>query len=213
MGERIEQVKISNLSKVFENGYVGLDGINMSIYQGEFLAVIGLSGSGKSTLLRCINGLHTPTQGTVEYESVKVASLRGAALRATRARMAMIFQQFNIIPNYSVYTNVLLGALCRVHALQGLLGWFDIATKEKAEQAIQVVGLSECKHVSCNKLSGGQKKQRVAIARALVQDPGILLADEPVASLDPCTAHSVMDYLKNGLFEKNKSGDGHYCGV
>ena len=188
-------LKINNLSKVYPNGTRALRGVDMEVVKGEFLVIIGLSGSGKSTLLRCINRLHDSTAGEIVFDGQDVTALKGRELRGIRSRIGMIFQHFNLIPRKSVMDNVLAGALARTGLLSSLLGLYSKAEREKAAEYIRIVGLEGKESSRADNLSGGQQ-QRVAIARALMQNPQLLLADEPVASLDPATSHSVMQYLK-----------------
>jgi phosphonate transport system ATP-binding protein len=188
-------LQISNLNKVYPNGTHALKGVSFDVKKGEFLVVIGLSGSGKSTLLRCMNRLHEPTAGKIVFEGSDVTHLKGSALRSVRARIGMIFQHFNLIPRKSVLTNVLTGTLSRHGVVKSIFGIFPDEDKKKAMELIELVGLKGKENRRADNLSGGQQ-QRVAIARALMQNPSVLLADEPVASLDPATSHSVMQYLK-----------------
>ena len=163
---------------------------------GEFLAVIGLSGSGKSTLLRCINRLIEPTSGKITWNDVDVTAAQGADMRKIRRQIGMVFQQFNLVKRSSVLTNVLSGRLGYVNTLQSLLGAFSPRDDQARAMAnLEQVGLSEKAHVRADSLSGGQQ-QRVGIARALMQEPKLILADEPVASLDPVLAHSILKYLE-----------------
>jgi phosphonate transport system ATP-binding protein len=188
-------LEIKNLEKVYPNGHHALSNITFSVPQGEFLIVIGLSGSGKSTMLRCINRLHDPTSGEILFNGVDTAKLKGAALRKIRAEIGMIFQHFNLIPRKTVLENVLSGNLSRTGILSSILGIHSAETRALAQKYIEIVGLKGKEKNRADNLSGGQQ-QRVSIARALMQNPKILLADEPVASLDPATSHSVMQYLK-----------------
>lgn len=189
-------LEVSNLTKVYpKNGCVALKNVNFKVNQGEFLVVIGLSGSGKSTLLRCINRLHDPTDGNVVYQGKDVTHIKGAPLRRVRSNIGMIFQHFNLVPRKSVLTNVLTGSLSRTGVLSSALGNYSKEDIEQARAHISIVGLDGKENVRADQLSGGQQ-QRVAIARALMQKPKLLLADEPVASLDPATSHSVMKYLE-----------------
>jgi phosphonate transport system ATP-binding protein len=165
------------------------------VQRGEFLAVIGLSGSGKSTLLRCINRLVEPTDGRVLFEGRDVTHIRGRELRQYRSQIGMVFQQFNVIERRTVLENVLVGTLGRIPVWRSLVGSFPRELVEEALQKLEIVGLAEKAFDRVRALSGGQK-QRVALARALMQNPRLLLADEPVASLDPATSHSVMRYLE-----------------
>ncbi len=188
-------LEISDLTKIYDNGTRALKGVNFEVKKGEFLVIIGLSGSGKSTLLRCINRLHDPTSGKIKFDGTEITELRGSNLRAVRSRIGMIFQHFNLVPRKTVLTNVLTGNLSKVGILKSVFGLWTDEEKEKAQKYINIVGLSGKENTRADNLSGGQQ-QRVAIARTLMQNPQILLADEPVASLDPATSHSVMDYLK-----------------
>lgn len=188
-------VELQQVRKVFPNGVVALDGISLQVQRGEFLAVIGLSGSGKSTLLRCINRLVEPTDGRVLFEGRDVTHIRGRELRQYRSQIGMVFQQFNVIERRTVLENVLVGTLGRVPVWRSLVGSFPRELVEEALQKLEIVGLAEKAFDRVRALSGGQK-QRVALARALMQHPRLLLADEPVASLDPATSHSVMRYLE-----------------
>ena len=188
-------LKIDDLVKTYPNGTQALQSVNLEVEKGEFLVVIGLSGSGKSTLLRCINRLHDPTSGSVVFNGQEVTELRGRELRAVRGNMGMIFQHFNLIPRKSVLENVLTGALARTGLVTSLLSLYSKKERERAAEYIRIVGLEGKEKSRADNLSGGQQ-QRVSIARALMQNPQLLLADEPVASLDPATSHSVMRYLK-----------------
>lgn len=188
-------LSVRNLSHTYPNGYQALHDISFDVQAGEFLVIIGLSGSGKSTLLRCLNRLIEPTQGTILMNGTDVTHVSDAALRSHRAGIGMIFQHFNLIPRHSVVNNVLYGSLGSTPTMASILGRFTAEQRQKALQALDVVGIREKADVRADALSGGQQ-QRVAIARALMQNPSLLLADEPVASLDPATSHSVMDYLE-----------------
>ena len=188
-------LEIKDLQKVYPNGTHALKGVSFNVTKGEFLVIIGLSGSGKSTLLRCVNRLHEPTSGSIVFEGEETMNKRGKELRSLRARIGMIFQHFNLIPRATVMTNVLSGTLSRTGIFASIMGNYSAEDKEKAKKYIGIVGLTGKENSRADNLSGGQQ-QRVAIARALMQNPKILLADEPVASLDPATSHSVMKYLK-----------------
>jgi phosphonate transport system ATP-binding protein len=191
-----EILKIVRLNKYYDKSTHALKDIDLNVREGEFSILLGLSGSGKSTLLRCINRLIEPTSGQIIFKGKDITTIKANELPLVRSRIGMIFQQFNLIKNLSVLTNVLTGRLGQ-HSL--LKPW----TKEEKELALQNlkrVGLASLAHRKVKNLSGGQQ-QRVAIARALMQSPDIILADEPVASLDPATADSVMHYL--GELNKN----------
>ncbi len=186
---------IKKVNKVYPNGCRALNNVSFNVKKGEFLVIIGLSGSGKSTMLRCLNRLHDVTDGEIVFEGQDITKLKGKAMRNARARIGMIFQHFNLIPRKTVMTNVLSGTLSRTGVFKSILGVYSEEDKKKAQDYIKIVGLEGKENARADNLSGGQQ-QRVAIARALMQDPKVLLADEPVASLDPATSHSVMQYLK-----------------
>jgi phosphonate transport system ATP-binding protein len=188
-------LSIRNLKKTYDNGTQALKGVSFDVKKGEFLVVIGLSGSGKSTLLRCINRLHDPTSGDILFRDQNIAKSSGSEIRLIRKKIGMIFQHFNLVPRYSVLKNVLMGRLGFMGSIKSLLGIFSESDKVEALKYLKLVGIREKAALRADNLSGGQQ-QRVAIARALTQGPEILLADEPVASLDPATCHTVMDYLK-----------------
>jgi phosphonate transport system ATP-binding protein len=188
-------LEIRDLVKVYPRGTRALDGISLDIRRGEFVVLIGLSGSGKSTLLRCINRLVEPTSGQVIFEGADVTHASSRDLRRIRRRIGMIFQQFNLVKRSSVFANVLAGRLGYRSS------WRTIASKPSREDValafenLERVSILEKAYVRADALSGGQQ-QRVGIARALMQEPQLMLADEPVASLDPATSHSVMKYLE-----------------
>jgi len=188
-------LRVVNLSKVYANGTVALKNVSFEVQDGEFLAVIGLSGSGKSTLLRCINRLIDPTSGEIWLDDINVTAVKGLELRAARRRIGMIFQQFNLVKRSSVITNVLTGRLGYTAPLWSLANHFSKADHQRALDALKRVGIQDKANNRADELSGGQQ-QRVGIARALMQDPQLILADEPVASLDPVLAHSIMGYLE-----------------
>jgi phosphonate transport system ATP-binding protein len=188
-------LKIENLRKVYPNGTEALKNVSFEVADGEFLAVIGLSGSGKSTLLRCINRLIEPTSGKIYWNGVDVTAASGKGIRMIRRQIGMVFQQFNLVKRSSVYTNVLSGRLGYLDTLPSLLQVHSAADHSMVMANLEQVGLAEKAHVRADSLSGGQQ-QRVGIARALMQEPKLILADEPVASLDPVLAHSIMKYLE-----------------
>jgi phosphonate transport system ATP-binding protein len=188
-------LRIEHLRKVFPGGVVALDDISLTVPDGEFVVIIGLSGSGKSTLLRCINRLVEPTSGQIFLDDVEITKLSQSQLRDARKRIGMIFQQFNLVKRSSVITNVLSGRLGSISPWQSIIGRFPPAEYARAMGNLRRVGIPEKANQRSDTLSGGQQ-QRVAIARALMQDPRLMLADEPVASLDPATSHSVMKYLE-----------------
>jgi phosphonate transport system ATP-binding protein len=188
-------LEIQNLTKVYEGGTVALKNVSFTVEDGEFLVIIGLSGSGKSTLLRCINRLIEPTEGRIIWDGVDVTELSGEELRKVRRRIGMIFQQFNLVKRSSVLTNVLSGRLGYVNPWRSALGRFPRKDVDKALGCLDRVGILSQAYKRADELSGGQQ-QRVGIARALMQDPRLILADEPVASLDPATSHSILRYVE-----------------
>lgn len=190
-------LKLSNVSKTYPNGTKALKDISFEVKKGSFVAIIGLSGSGKSTLLRCINRLHEPSSGNIWFEGKDLTRLPEKTLRDTRRDIGMIFQQFNLIKRRSVLTNVLTGRLgVKNQSLTGgILGKWPEEWVHDAREALKIVNIEDKMMVRADSLSGGQQ-QRVAIARTFMQKPKLLLADEPVASLDPATSHTVMEYLK-----------------
>lgn len=188
-------LRVQNLTKVFPDGTVALNDVSFDVQEGEFLVVIGLSGSGKSTLLRCINRLIDPTSGVVYWKDQNITAARGAELRLIRRQIGMVFQHFNLIKRSSVTTNVLSGRLGYAHPLWSLLGRFTPEDRHRAAAALERVGIADKADNRADQLSGGQQ-QRVGIARALMQEPQLLLADEPVASLDPVLSHSILRYLE-----------------
>ena len=188
-------LRVEHLTKVFPDGTVALKDVSFEVADGEFLAVIGLSGSGKSTLLRCINRLIDPTEGRVLWNDVDVTAAKGQELRHIRRQIGMIFQQFNLVKRSSVMTNVLSGRLGYANPWLSLLHRFSEEEQQRAFAALERVGIADKANNRADQLSGGQQ-QRVGIARALMQEPQLMLADEPVASLDPVLAHSILRYLE-----------------
>ncbi len=184
---------IQSLSKHFGQT-AAVDGVSLTIGAGEFVGIIGRSGAGKSTLLRLINRLNEPTQGRVMYDATLVTVLTGRALREWRRDCAMVFQQFNLIGRLDVLTNVLMGRLTSVPTWRALLSAWSEADKLAALETLDRFGMADFAAQRCDQLSGGQQ-QRVAICRALMQQPKIILADEPIASLDPRNTQLVMDAL------------------
>ena len=189
-------IRVENLTKVFSTGTRALDSVSLEVPRGQFLCVIGPSGSGKSTLLRCINRLIEPTEGRVWVHGEEVTAQSGEALRRSRRRAAMVFQQFNLVRRSTVLANVLTGRLGYQEGWRRFLPGYSKADQELAWRSLERLDIAEKGTVRADLLSGGQM-QRVALARALAQQPEILLADEPVASLDPETAVVVLDYLRD----------------
>ena len=197
-------IKFDNVSKVYPNGFKGLKNVSLEIEQGEFVAIIGLSGAGKSTLIRTINRVHDITEGTLTVDGVDVNSLKGASLRKFRRNVGMIFQSFNLITRTTVLNNVLTSSIPDLPFWRVLLGAYPKEQKVIALEALDKVGILDKAYTRCDQLSGGQQ-QRVALARTLAQQPKIMLADEPVAALDPVTARQVMDDFKRINKEMNIS--------
>ena len=185
-------IEFQNVSKRYPNGFEALKDINLKIGQGEFVAVIGLSGAGKSTLIRTINRMHDITGGTLTVDGINVMELQGKSLRAFRRKIGMIFQSFNLITRTTVIKNVLTAFVPELPWWRAFLGIFKKEEKIAALEALDKMGILDKAFVRADQLSGGQQ-QRVALARTLAQNPQIILADEPVASLDPVTARQVMD--------------------
>jgi len=188
-------IELRGLSKAYPGGTRALDDVSLEIPAGEFVALIGPSGAGKSSLLRCVNGLVAPTDGRVTVDGLTVTGAPEDRLRTVRSRIGFVFQQFNLLRRLSVLDNVLVGRLAHTRGWRSLLGWFAAADVAKARGVLGRVGLEGLADRRADTLSGGQQ-QRVAIARALVQEPRIILADEPMASLDPALSHTVMELLR-----------------
>ena len=185
-------IEFKHVNKKYPNGFEALKDIDLTIGQGEFVAIIGLSGAGKSTLIRTINRMHDITNGTLTVDGTDVMQLHGKSLRAFRRRIGMIFQSFNLVTRTTVIKNVLTAFVPELPWWRAALGIFTKAEKTDALEALDKVGILDKAFVRADQLSGGQQ-QRVALARTLAQNPQIILADEPVASLDPVTAKQVMD--------------------
>ncbi|AVP47397.1 MULTISPECIES: phosphonate ABC transporter ATP-binding protein [Bacillus cereus group] len=188
-------IEFRNVSKMYPNGTRGLNNINLKIQKGEFIVMVGLSGAGKSTLLRSVNRLHEITEGEIFIEGESITSAKGKGLRRMRRDIGMIFQSFNLVKRSTVLKNVLAGRVGYHSTLRTTLGLFPKEDVELAFQALKRVNILEKAYARADELSGGQQ-QRVSIARALAQEAKIILADEPVASLDPLTTKQVLDDLK-----------------
>lgn len=188
-------LEVQNLHKIYNTGTHALKGVSFNVKEGEFLVIIGLSGSGKSTLLRCINRLIEPTSGKVKFLGMDITHIKGEELRKIKSQIGMVFQQFNLIKRRSVLTNVLTGKLGSLGVFESVFERFAEEVLEEAYTNLDRVGIKEKAGLRADTLSGGQQ-QRVAIARSLMQNPKLLLADEPVASLDPATSNSVMQYFE-----------------
>ncbi len=188
-------IRLEDVSVTYRGGVQALKNINLTIDDGEFVVIVGLSGAGKSTLLRALNGLVPATEGSITIDGTEVVGASGAQLRAIRSKIGMIFQTFNLVNRTSVINNVLMGRLSAVSAWRSTFGLWPAADRELALQALERVSIVEKAYVRASDLSGGQQ-QRVGIARALAQDPSVMLADEPVAALDPITSRQVMGDLR-----------------
>ncbi|SFT05597.1 phosphonate ABC transporter ATP-binding protein [Marininema halotolerans] len=188
-------IEMQNVSKMYPNGTIGLKDINLSFDKGEFIVIVGRSGAGKSTLLRSINRLHEISEGDIRIDNRSITKAKGKELRSIRRDVGMIFQNFNLVKRATVMRNVLSGRVGYHSTLRTVLGLFPKADQQLAYNALQRVGIGEKAWTRADQLSGGQQ-QRVSIARALAQEAKIILADEPVASLDPMTTRQVMDDLR-----------------
>ena len=189
-------IVFDHASKVYPNGTVGLKDVTLTIQDGEFVAIIGRSGAGKSTLLRAVNRMHDITEGTLTVEGVNVSTLKGKELRRFRRGIGMVFQSFNLVTRTTVIRNVLSACVPEMPFWRVLLGAFRKQDKITALESLDKVGILDKAYIRADQLSGGQQ-QRVALARTLAQNPKIILADEPVAALDPVTAKQVMqDFVR-----------------
>ena len=197
----IIMLRVENLSKTYEDGTQALKGVTFSVAPGEFIAVLGKSGSGKSTLLRCINRLVEPTGGSIFLGDDEITGASPSALRLLRRKIGLVFQQYNLVNRLTVWTNVMTGDLGVLPSWMGLAGYFPRTSINRAKVHLERVGLADKANSRADKLSGGQQ-QRVGIARALTQEPRLILADEPVSSLDPVSAKTIMDLLRE-INQKN----------
>ena len=188
-------IKFENVSVTYPGGVEALKDLKLEIKDGDFIIIVGLSGAGKSTLLRTVNNLVKPSTGSVYLEDVNVTSAKKKELKQIRSQIGMIFQTFNLVNRSTVLKNVLTGRLSNISTIRSILGLWPKDQKEMAFEALNQVEILEKAYVRASNLSGGQQ-QRVGIARALSQKPKVMLADEPVASLDPITSRVVMSYLK-----------------
>ena len=197
-------IKFERVNKVYPNGLHALKNISLEINQGEFVAIIGLSGAGKSTLLRTINRMHDISEGSLTVDGEEVNSLKGKELRKFRRKVGMVFQSFNLVTRTTVINNVLTSRVPDMPLWKSIIGLYSKEDKVIALEALDKVGILDKAYVRADQLSGGQQ-QRVALARTLAQKPEIILADEPVAALDPITATAVMDDFKKINKELNMS--------
>ena len=188
-------IEFDSVSVTYRGGVHALRDVSLTVDDGEFVVIVGLSGAGKSTLLRALNGLVPATSGSIKVDGVEVVGAKGAELRNVRKKIGMIFQTFNLATRTTVMNNVLMGRLASVPTWRSTLGFWPAADREIAFEALERVGIVDKAYVRASDLSGGQQ-QRVGIARALAQQPSVMLADEPVAALDPVTSHQVMSDLQ-----------------
>ena len=188
-------IKFEKVDKVYGNGVKGMDQVSLKVEQGEFVAIIGLSGAGKSTLIRTINKMIDITSGKLTVNDIDVSALKGRALRKYRRKIGMVFQSFNLVSRISVISNVLTARVADLSLFRALFGIYRKKDKILALESLDKVGILDKAYIRADQLSGGQQ-QRVALARTLAQEPQIILADEPVAALDPVMAEVVMDDFK-----------------
>jgi phosphonate transport system ATP-binding protein len=192
----VSLLSINSLGKYYNDKTKVLKNINFDVKVGEFVSIIGTSGAGKSTLLRCINRMVDISEGNVVFDGLEVGAMKKNQLRKLRTNIGMIFQHYNLVPRLTVIENVLHGRFGYKSSLQGILGRFTEEEKERAFYLLDKLGIADHAYKRCDQLSGGQQ-QRVGICRALIQDPKLILCDEPIASLDPNSSKVIMDYLRN----------------
>jgi phosphonate transport system ATP-binding protein len=195
-------LEFDNVSKEYNRGIKALSDVSFSVEEGEFLSIIGPSGSGKSTILRCINRLVDATQGAIRFDGHDIGVATKKEIREVRKKTGMIFQHYNLVDRLSVIENVLHGRLGHKSTVAGAAGIYSEKEKENAFRILAELGLTEQAYKRCDELSGGQK-QRVGIARSLMQEPRMILCDEPIASLDPSSSKVVMDHLRDINATKN----------
>lgn len=197
-------LEFKNVYKTYGTGCAALKNISFKVNEGEIIAVIGSSGAGKSTLLRCINRLIDFEKGDIIFNGESIKNVKRKKLKSIRTDIGMIFQNYNLVERLNAVENVLHGCLGRISPFRGVFGFYTEAEKRQAFSLLHSVGLQEFLFKRCSELSGGQK-QRVGIARALMQNPKLLLCDEPVSSLDPQSSQIVLDHIKKFSIEKNIS--------
>lgn len=195
-------LKFENVTKHYPNGVHALKNVSFEVKEGEFVSVIGPSGSGKSTLLRAVNKLIPISGGKVYLDGVSVSEQKGKSLRHLRREVGMIFQNYNLVYSLSVLQNVLHGCLGYMDGIRGILGRYREEDKQRALDLLKELGMEQFSYNRASDLSGGQK-QRVGIARAIMQQPKLLLCDEPIASLDPSSAKTIMDLLRDMAQKRN----------
>ena len=193
-------LSVKNISKEYNNGTTALKNVSFDVEKGEFISIIGPSGSGKSTLLRSINKMIDISKGSILFENRNIEKLKKKEIELVRREIGMIFQNYNLVERLTVIENVLHGRLGYKSVFSGILGIYSEEEKKEAFNFLEKVNMTKYAYQKCNELSGGQK-QRVGIARAIMQNPKLLLCDEPIASLDPKTSENIMDYLKKIVTE------------
>ena len=194
-------LRVKNLSKTYKDGTEALQGVSFTVETGEFVVILGKSGSGKSTLLRCVNRLVEPTEGRVFLGDDEITGASPAALMVLRRGIGVVFQQYNLINRLTAWTNAMTGDLGSLTSWMGLVGYFPRESIDRAQSHLERVGVGDKVNGRADTLSGGQQ-QRVGIARALMQNPRLILLDEPVSSLDPASAKRIMDLIRE-INEKN----------
>ncbi|MGL6063549.1 MAG: phosphonate ABC transporter ATP-binding protein [Fusobacteriaceae bacterium] len=194
-------VEIKNLFKTYDGKKNILEGIDLKLKKSELVSIIGSSGAGKTTFLRCLNRMISPTSGEIFFNNENIVEANKEKIKKIRSKIGMIFQHYNIVKELTVIENVLHGKLGQMNFIKGILGLYSEKDKEEAFRLLEELGLKGHEYKKCRNLSGGQK-QRVGIARALIQNPDLILCDEPIASLDPQSAKVIMDILKNISKEK-----------
>lgn len=195
-------LQFRSVKKQYPNGVHALNGVSFQVQEGEFVSIIGPSGSGKSTILRSVNGLISITDGEIILDGTSVSGQKGKNLRKLRRKVGMIFQNYNLVYSLSVLQNVLHGCLGYMGGLRGILGCYREEDKKRAIALLRELGMESFCYNRASDLSGGQK-QRVGIARAIMQEPKLLLCDEPIASLDPSSAKPIMDLLRDMAHKRN----------
>ena len=189
-------LEIKNLFKTYDGKKNVLEDISLEFKEGELISVIGSSGAGKSTFLRCLNKMISPSSGEILFNNESLVKANKKEIKKIRTKIGMIFQHYNIVKQLTVIENVLHGKLGQMSSIKGLLGIYSECDKKEAFELLKELGLKGHEYKKCGNLSGGQK-QRVGIARALIQNPHLILCDEPIASLDPQSAKVIMDILKD----------------
>lgn len=194
-------LEIKNLFKTYDGEKNILEGIDLEFKKSELISIVGSSGAGKTTFLRCLNRMVSPTSGEILFNNENIVEANKEKIKKIRTKIGMVFQHYNIVKQLTVIENVLHGKLGQMNVIKGILGLYSEDDKKEAFRLLEELGLRGYEYKKCGNLSGGQK-QRVGIARALIQNPDLILCDEPIASLDPQSAKVIMDILKNISKEK-----------